>query len=375
MRIVINTAHQRFGGAVQVALSFIHECIHYREHEYHVWLGHGVGNAIDTNGFPENFSFYKHDFGPIGFRTIPLIQKMLSKLEDQIKPDVIIATSGPSYFNSNAPQIIGFNLPLYIYPESPYVQQMGFKQKFKLWLKKIAHFYYFKRDADAYVVQTDDVNKRVQKALGTSQVYTVTNMHSKFYLQDNHAIPKLPVKENDEIRLLTLSSYYPHKNLEIIPQVADLLIKEGYNNVRFVVSLKPQDFDKHIGSHPAIINVGPVSPQDCPSLYRECDFMFLPTLAECFSASYPEAMVMKKPIITTDLGFARSICEDAALYYEPKKASDACKKIKMLLNDLQLREDFKTKGILQLNKFDSSIIRAEKYLSICEEYHSTTNAQ
>ena len=195
MRIVINTAHQRFGGAIQVALSFLHECIHFTEHEYHVWLGHGVGNEIDTSDFPVNFSFYEHDFGTIGFRTIPLIQKTLAELEDQIKPDIIIATSGPTYYNSKAPQVIGFNLPLYIYPESPYVQQMSFKQKLKLWLKKKAHFYYFKRDAKAYVVQTDDVNNRVQKALGTSQVHTVTNTHSKFYLHDNHAEPNLLSKE------------------------------------------------------------------------------------------------------------------------------------------------------------------------------------
>ncbi|AXJ01667.1 Glycosyltransferase involved in cell wall bisynthesis [Cyclonatronum proteinivorum] len=370
MKIVINTAHQRFGGAVQVALSFISECVHFTDHEYHVWLGHGVGKEINTSDFPVNFSFYEHDFGTIGFRTIPLIQKTLAQLEDQIKPDIIIATSGPTYYNSKAPQIIGFNLPLYIYPESPYVQQMSLKQKLKLWLKKKAHYYYFKRDAAAYVVQTDDVNNRVQKALGTSQVHTVTNTHSKFYLQDNHAEPKLSARENGEIRLLTLSSYYPHKNLEIIPKVADLLIKEGYHKIRFVLTLKPQDFDNYIGTHPAIMNVGPVRPQDCPSLYEECDFMFLPTLAECFSASYAEAMVMKKPIITTDLGFARSICGDAALYFEPKNPQSAYLAIKRLLNNQDLCNRLVIKGLEQLKTFDTAPERAQKYLEICKSLNS-----
>jgi glycosyltransferase involved in cell wall biosynthesis len=364
LRIVINTAHQRFGGAVQVALSFIYECIYFTEHEYHVWLGHGVGRAIDLSEFPANFIFYEHDFGTIDFKTIPKIQKTLAQLEDKIKPDIIIATSGPTYYNSKAPQVIGFNLPLYIYPESPYVQQMSFKQKLKLWLKKQAHYYFFKRDAEAYVVQTDDVNNRVQKALGTSQVHTVTNTHSKFYLQNSHAEPKLPTRENGEIRLLTLSSYYPHKDLEIIPRAVDLLIKEGYHNIRFVLTLKPQDFDKHIGSHPAIINVGPVRPQDCPAMYNECDFMFLPTLAECFSASYPEAMVMKKPIITTDLGFARSICGEAALYYKPKNALDACKQISKLMKNKSLQEELIRVGVQQLQNFDTAAERAEKYLNL-----------
>lgn len=42
MKIIINSAHQRFGGGVQVALSFIYEYIKYVEHEYHVFAGPGV---------------------------------------------------------------------------------------------------------------------------------------------------------------------------------------------------------------------------------------------------------------------------------------------------------------------------------------------
>lgn len=346
----------------------MYECIHFTEHEYHVWLGHGVGKAIDICDFPDNFSFYEHDFGTIGFKTILAIQKTLEQLENTIRPDVIIATSGPSYYKSKAPQIIGFNLPLYIYPESPYVQQMSFKQKLKLWLKKKTHFYYFKRDADAYIVQTDDVNKRVKKALGSSNVYTVANTHSKFFLQDNYAEPKFLERDKGEIRLLTLSSYYPHKNLEIIPQVADLLIREGYENVKFVLTLKPQDFEKHIGSHSAIINVGPVSPQDCPTLYNECDFMFLPTLAECFSASYPEAMIMKKPIITTDMGFARSICGDAAIYFRPLDAKSSCGAILKVVFNNDLKQKLVKNGLVQLRKFDTPSERALKYISLCEHF-------
>ena len=48
-------------------------------------------------------------------------------------------------------------------------------------VKKAAHFYFFKRDADAYVVQTEDVNQRVRKALKTKEVYTATNTASRFY--------------------------------------------------------------------------------------------------------------------------------------------------------------------------------------------------
>lgn len=368
MRIVINTAHQRFGGAVQVALSFIKECIHFPEHEYHVWLGQGLSQYIDVNEFPKNFHFYYLDFGVINLHVIKKIQLNLQRLESQINPDVIIATTGPTYFKSNSPQIIGFNIPLYLYPESPYFKKIGIIHRFKLWIKKRIHLYFFKRDATAYLAQTEDVNERVKNLLKTDNVYTITNTHSRYYKEGIKTESKLSKRKKDEIRLLTLSAYYPHKDLEIIPKIANLLDKEEISNVYFIVTLPQSIFDKYIRKHSNIINVGPIKPQDCPGIYSECDIMFLPTLAECFSASYPEAMIMKKPIITSDLGFARSICGDAALYFKPTVAEDAVNKIKMLIKDKQLKDNLVLEGMNQLDKFDTPNQRAAKYLSLCKKY-------
>lgn len=367
MKLVINTAHQRFGGAIQVALSFIYECRRFPEHEYYVWVGSGVRKALDESVFPANFYFQYFDFGIITFRKTFVISRSLRRAELEIKPDCIIATSGPSYFHSRAPQVIGYNLPLYIYPESPYLQQLLLKKRLKLFLKRKAHFYFFKRDANAYVVQTEDVNQRVRKALGTTAVHTVTNTASQYYSQKKLTAPKLPNKEPDRFRFLTLSSYYPHKNLEMIPAVLEELHQRGIDTVDFILTLKDEDFQDHIRNHPNIINVGPVPPPEGPGLYAECDGMFLPTLAECFSASYPEAMAMGKPIVTTDLSFARSICDSAALFFEPKNAESAAEEIIRLIRDEALQQRLVHNGALQLNTFDSPQQRAKKYINLCKQ--------
>lgn len=44
-------------------------------------------------------------------------------------------------------------------------------------------------------------------------------------------------------------------------------------------------------------------------------------------------MKMEKPIITSDLGFARSICQDAALYFKPRDARSAVEQIERLLDN------------------------------------------
>ncbi|MGY6560085.1 MAG: glycosyltransferase [Nitritalea sp.] len=370
MRIVINTAHQRFGGAIQVALSFIHECIKFPQHEYHVWLGSGVESNLDKEIFPSNFFFYSFDFGVIKFSMIRKIQKSLRSTERKICPDVMISTSGPSYYHSICPQIVGFNLPLYIYPESPFLQTLPLSKKIKLFIKKKFHFYYFKRDASAYLVQTDDVNCRVRNILGTKNVYTVTNNHSSFYLENNlEHFSKLPSKAENEFRFLTVTSYYSHKNIEIINQIAHILHQRGIDNIKFVLTLNDGVFRNIFSSVVNVVNVGPVRPQECPSLYQECDAMFLPTLAECFSAAYPEAMIMRKPIVTTDLGFAKSICGHAALYFAPMDPYEAISKIIELVSSSDLQARLIDKGLKELKKFDTPKQRAQKYLEFVHNFH------
>lgn len=370
MRILINTAHQRFGGAIQVALSFIYECRNFPEHDYHVWVGPGVGKSLREEDFPANFHFRHFDFGRITLGKTFRINRALRAEEKNVRPDVVISTSGPTYFHSRAPQVIGFNLPLYIYPESPFVQNLSAYRKLRMALKKRLHYYFFKRDAQAYVVQTDDVNQRVRQALNTEQVFTVTNTHNGFYHDWKAYPPKLPPRKPGEVRLLTLSAWYPHKNLDIIPGIAEALKGDRDRSYTFVLTLPEKDFEQHLAGHPnaaSILNIGPVKPRECPSLYQECDIMFLPTLAECFSASYPEAMVMERPIATTDLGFARSICGEAALFFPPRNARAAARQIERLAADPALQEELIRKGRERLQAFDTPPQRAEKYLGICRK--------
>jgi glycosyltransferase involved in cell wall biosynthesis len=367
MKLLINTAAMRFGGAVQVALSFINECKSFTHHEYHILLGKGVGKSLKKADFPPNFYFYDYNPGPISLWMIPSMAKQLSKYEEEIKPDCVVTTSGPSYWHTKAPHLIGYNLPLYIYTESPYLKILTFKSKLRMFVKRKLHFWYFRRDASAYIVQTDDVNKRVRKALGSEKVYTVSNTHNGFYGSPKQFANKLPFKIKGEIRFLTLTSYYSHKNLEIIPLLSDELKKRSIHNIKFVLTIDDQSYEKIFGKNYLndVVTLGAVKPEECPSLYQECDIMFLPTLAECFSASYPEAMVMKKPIITTDLGFARDICGNAAVYYEPMNPVAAADAIEKLINDKALQERLIENGLKRVTHFDTAKGRAKKILEIC----------
>ena len=369
MKLLINTASTFKGGGVQVAKSFIEECKKIHEHKYFVVLGKNVSKSINKISFPKNFTFYDAPFRPATkVFSSSSHNFFLKRIEKEWKPDIVFTTSGPSYWRPKVKHVIGYNIPHYIYSESPYFQIISFKRKLWWKLMKIYAKYIFKRDADALVVQTDDVRNRVKKLLSKKSVFTVSNTISEHYLSPVKAKKKLPIKANNEFRLLTLSAWYPHKNLSIITKVLDVLKKKGYENIVFVLTLPNESlnmfYDEKYKNQ--LINVGPVKIEDGASLYGECDAMFLPTLLECFSASYPEAMQLKKPIITSDMGFAHTVCENAALYVNPMDENDIATKIIELSKCHELQQNLIRYGVERVQMFGTSEDRARSYIQIIQ---------
>ena len=366
MKILINTASTYKGGGIQVAKSYIEEFKKFSQNEYFVVLSNTLSKSIDLNNYPDNFCFLTAPFRPATkYLSFKSHNYFFKEVEENWKPDIVFSAGGPSYWRPKTKHVIGFTLGHYIYPESPYFKIISLKRNLRWKGMKILARYLFKRDADVLITQTDDVTKRVKEFLGKEKVFTVSNTINYHYTNPIKVVNKLPKKEKEEFRLLTLSAWYPHKNLTIIPEVIRSLKSKGFKNFLFVTTLPEEDFKK-FESKEGIINVGPVKIEEAPSLYTECDAMFLPTLLECFSASYPEAMIMKRPILTSDMGFAHTVCKDAALYFDPMDAHAIADKIIELYNSKELQQDLIEKGLQRLKIFGTAEDRAKRVLEICE---------
>ena len=372
MRLMINTATTYKGGGIQVAKSFIEECRNYPQHEYIVVLGLNLAPLIDQDSFPSNFKFFQIPFRPATrVFSVKDPAEYLKHIEKETSPDVVFTTSGPAYWRPKTTHLMGFNLGHFIYSDSPYFQKIPYKRRLKWKLKGAVIKHYMKNDADAYVVQTDDVNLRLKNWLYTEKtIITVSNTHGEQYNKFRATLEKrLPELEKKEFRFLMLSVYYDHKNLEILNEVVPMVQKEKAFNIKFVTTLPDTIFTKIFTKsvRANIINVGPVKPDDCPQLYLESNAVFVPTLLECFSATYAEAMKMEIPIVTTDLGFARTICGEAALYYDAVNAQDAYKKVMELVESPVLYKKLIRSAEYEIKKFNSASERAAKYLEICDQ--------
>jgi len=372
MILFINASTLSATGATQVAVSFINECKKFHQHVYHVFLSKTVASHINQKSFPSNFTFYEIEWHPKHIYKGRSTRKMLRNYEKEINPDCVFSVFGPSFWTPTKPHLMGYAYPHYIYPESPYFKIAPAKDRLIVFLYKLIHRFFLKRNGKYYVSETEDVSDRVKKYLNLKDenFFTVTNTYNAFF---NNFIPHtkyfLPTKNDNEFRFLTLSSFSIHKNLTILNQVIPLLNKSGHKiDIKFILTINKTIYEEKFSpeAKKSIINLDRIPVDKCPDLYYEVDALFLPTLLECFSANYPEAMKMRKPILTSNLSFARGICEEAAIYFEPLNASDIVEKILMLINNESLRLELIRKGTQQLQKYDSSDDRAKKYLFICE---------
>jgi hypothetical protein len=75
---------------------------------------------------------------------------------------------------------------------------------------------------------------------------------------------------------------------------------------------------------------------------------------------------MERPILTSRLPFATTVCNDAALYFDPLNPEDICEKIMEIMENKTLYNSLVEKGRNNLKTFDTAEVRAAKYLEICE---------
>ncbi|MWB94489.1 glycosyltransferase [Flavobacterium sp. GA093] len=361
MKLIINTVNLQIGGAFQRSVSFLNELKTFGEDDYYVFYNENIKKQIKIEEFPENFKFYYFENSPASLKFRKKIVSQFNKLESEINPDTVFSFVGPAYWRPKKPHLVGFGVPHIVYDDYKYVKQYSLKTKLEMVYKK----FWTKKEADYYVVQTEDVRKRLAQRLkiSVSKVFLVSNGFGEQYKN----VEVLTGNHGDTKKLLMISTYRPSKNFEIINEIIPYLKNQKFK-YEFHITIKDEDYKRVFDlDNKEVVNHGHVFAKDCPALYNECDAMFLPSFLECFSASYPEAMKMRKPILTSDLSFASTVCGDAALYFNNQNPKEIAQKIIDLFNDENAVQELIAKGDERLKIFDTSRMQAEKYIDICKK--------
>lgn len=368
MNILINACNLSGGGGAQVCDSICRYLKDYPQHFFFVVLSTALDNTAEAIKDYPNVKIERYNCAAgdlkafVSFR-IPF----LDSLEEKYRIDFVFTVFGPIKWRPRCPHICGFALSHIVMPESPYFQRMGIKDYLKWWKTIAIWKYIFRRSADVFISENPLITERLQDKFKNKKVITVTNNYNQIF-DDEKQWCKYELPVFDGFQLLDIAEYGPHKNQKIALNIAMILRNEYPNfKFRFVFTMDEKDFPKI----PKVLRdcfyfTGRVSINQCPSLYNQCNAEFQPTLLECFTATYPEGMRMRKPIITTDLEFARGLCGDAALYYSPLSAESAAEIIYSLANDKLLQQRLISNGEKQLKAYDTSSQRVAKIINYME---------
>lgn len=368
MTILINCSNLKKGGGLQVADSICSYLNNFQDCNFIIVLSTFLNNVEDKTRHYKNCKTLIYNSNN-GLKVLLTGRDhFLDKTVEDYNIDVVFSIFGPISWNPKCPHLCGFALSHLVLNESPYFLRMPKKELLKNKVYNKILKYYFKRGVTAFFTENDYISKKWQLQVGNTPVYTITNYYNQvFDNPDDWVEHKLPVF--DGITILSISANYPHKNLEIAIPISKYFIGKYPNlNFRFIFTIDENQYpelDIELKSH--FLFIGKTDIREAPSLYKQATIMFQPTLLECFTATYPEAMRMNVPIVTTDLEFARGLCGNAAIYYDSLDAEDAAKAIYKVHSDNNLRSSLIENGKKQLTHFDNYEQRAIKLISIAKE--------
>lgn len=352
MKILIDTSVCSIGGGVQVALSCINNIINDSAFDVILVASPQVDLQLSDVSKSKIKFYYKEVNEPIYKKHSQ--GKRLSEIELRHQPDLVFIVFGPSYWRPKAITLQGFALPLMVYPN---IRNFIYKKNPILFLyQKLMNTYkayLMKKNSDFILVETSTFKARVHDFLkfDLNKIFVIENsFNSNFYSIDNYK------KTSNLLEIFIPTSYYPHKNLEILPQVAKFLTAMNFINFKFNFLIPEQSESwKKIFNEAKKLDVsryfqtfGFVNNDEMKHLYARSDLVLLPTLAEASTAVYPETFFSKKVLLTSKVDFALELCGEAAVFFDPHDPYDIATKIVDTVGNKELQNCLIDKGISQL---------------------------
>ena len=368
MFFLINCSNLKAGGGLQVADSICRQLFKYKSHRFVVVLSKFLYKTAESIQGYENIEVYNYDI-PNSFNSIVLGRdKFLNELVKSKNVVAVLTVFGPSRWSPCVPHLSGFALAQLVIPESPYFKRMDRKEKVKWRLWCEIRKWSLKRSADYFWTENEYITRRLSDLIKTKEVTTATNYYNQVFDEPEKWIKSKTLPQFDGITCLSVSTNSTHKNFPItIEVIKNLRLNYPNLKVRFVFTFNAKEMPvpKELESY--FFFVGKVDVSEVPYLYEQADIMFMPSLLECFTATYPEAMKMGVPIVTTDLEFARGLCGEAACYYSAVDANAAADAIYKVSTNKEFAQQLIEKGKKQLNTYDNYEQRTSKLIEKLED--------
>ena len=347
MRIFIDASVVSKGGGVQVALSFIENIAFDPNFEVICIVNPEIDKQL-SNLVKQNIKYYYIE------SIEPIYNKFfqgnrISKIEKKYKPDIVFVVFGPAYWKPNTTTVQGFALGKMLYEKE---LNIGIYERILNFIKKKI----FQKSQSYLLVETELVKRKLAANFNypLDKIYVIGNSYSpnfKKNILDNET-KIFPAK--DKFRILVPGSYYPHKNLERVILALSEMKKTStiFRSLELVFTIPAESIDwnnllilaKNNGVNEFISTVGFVENARFAELYLQSNAIICASLVESSTAVFPEAFLANRPLLVSDRPFAKELCEDAVLYFDPLDVKSIANTILELINNEKLQQLLVKKG-------------------------------
>lgn len=368
MKLFLDCSLLSIGGGIQVGLSVIEnvandpyfETVLVCSPQIDAQLSDATRSSLYACHIVPNLPFYKKNKQG----------KYLSKLERKYKPDQVFVVFGPSYWRPKVNNLQGFALGKMLYPEvrKNYPSKI---QRFKEEIFDLIKQKLFFRNVENFVVETEVVKTRLVKNLGidSDKVFVISNSYSPAFEQRLLERQSQVQPSHDKIVVFIPSSFYHHKNLLILPEALKELKSISDRNIFFKFTIPEESngwellkkLAQELGVSEYFFTVGHVPNNVISDEYLSSQIVLCSSLVESSTAVFPESFIAKRPLIVSDRDFARDLCGDAAVYFDPLDAIDIAQKINLVLEDVSLYK-------LLVN--NAAEVLKKNYLTPDEKWHA-----
>jgi len=199
---------------------------------------------------------------------------------------------------------------------------------------------------------------------------------NKFCLQKKSEIIRLKQKYNiDSEYMLFVGTLQKRKNIRNLILAFDLLKKKYEINEKLVIAGKKgwlyQDIfatimEKKLEND--VIFTDYVSKDDISPLLAGAKVFVLPSLYEGFGIPILESMATGTPVVASNISSLPEVTSDAAvLINNPNSVEEIAEKIKLIITDNNLRNDFSKRGLKRVNYFSWKKM-SDEYLKVFNNY-------
>ncbi|MEM8527766.1 MAG: glycosyltransferase [Bacteroidota bacterium] len=377
MKIAINCINLNSAGGLSVALNFLHQIVQmdFKDRVFHVFAP--SNEEYKKLNHPSLVMHYVSNGMRKHIARLYTDNYWLPKKIKSLDVDIVFSMGNFGIPVSNIKQALLFHWPYAIYFQEKELWRIMSKRdrlnrtiRRKVFQNRLKHI-------NVIFPQTNVAAKRLKEHYpDLNSIIAIPNAYTASKIEKKNTQDFFERKEGNKY-LLCLSRYYPHKNIEVLVDVAKI-IKAKNLNYKIVITISADQHHKVnwiekqidlLGLEDILLNIGQVPFELVPSLYESVDALILPTLLESFSGTYVDAMFYGKTIFTSNKDFATEVCGKAAYYFDPLSAMNILETVNVAYsNKLELDQKIAI-GEARVQSFPNWKQVAEKYLAELENLY------